>query len=312
MNLDPRFDGQIQGVAGDEAAALVAAGVLVLDVRTPGEFTGLGHIPGARLLPVHLSAAAPAVVPAADSPVLVCCEHAVRSRVTARLLAQAGFTRVYELAHGMAEWPGAREYDEPAAFGPSSWLLDNADLLPKGGRTLDVACGAGRHALLLSAAGFEVMAIDRDREAIARLRTHADRLGLALRTAVIDLERDGDAVAAAAVSVAATAAAADADAEVEVDVDVALASHAYDLIIVTRYLHRPLMPRLVQALAPGGTLVYETFLDQQAERGHPTNPAFLLKPGELPALVQPLETLRAREGEFDGAMLSSIVARASA
>ena len=83
----------------------------------------------------------------------------------------------------------------------------------------------------------------------------------------------------------------------------------FDLIVVTRYLHRPLFPRLVEALAPGGVLVYETFLVGQAERGHPRNPAFLLEPGELLRLVHPLEVLRSREGDFDGAMLASVVAR---
>lgn len=311
MNLDPRFDRQIQGVAGGAAVALVEGGVLVLDVRTPEEFTGLGHIPGAKLLPVHLSAAAPALLPGPDSPVLVCCEHAVRSRATARLLAQAGFTRVYELEHGMAEWAGARAFDEPSPFGPSSWLLDNGDLLPRGGRTLDVACGAGRHALLLSAAGFDVTAIDRDGDALDRLRTHAARLELSLRAEAIDLERGfADSADPADSSDADVDAQADAEAKPAASMAAILGPRAYDLIIVTRYLHRPLMPRLVQALAPGGTLVYETFLEQQAERGHPTNPAFLLKPGELASLVQPLDVLRAREGEFDGAMLASIVARA--
>ena len=71
----------------------------------------------------------------------------------------------------------------------------------------------------------------------------------------------------------------------------------------------PLFPRLVKAVAPGGVLVYETFLVSQAERGHPRNPAFLLEPGELPRLVHPLEVLRSREGDFDGAMLASVVAR---
>ena len=112
----------------------------------------------------------------------------MRSRFAARLLAQAGFTRVYELAHGMAGWTGDREYDEAPLFGPSPWLIENADLLPQGGRALDVACGAGRHALLLAAAGFDVTAIDRDTAALDRLRLHSERLGLQLKTEVIDLE----------------------------------------------------------------------------------------------------------------------------
>jgi rhodanese-related sulfurtransferase len=285
MQLDPDFDDKVRRVSGREAAALVDAGVMVLDVRSPGEFTGLGHIPGAKLLPVDLSASAPAMIADVETPVMVTCEHAVRSKFTTRLLAQAGFTKVYELAHGMAGWSGDREYDEAPLFGPSSWLVENADVLPRGGRVLDVACGAGRHALLLASAGFDVTAIDRDAALIDRLRHHAERLGLHLETEVIDLERD-DAPPPAV-----------------------LAADAYDLVLVTRYLHRPLFPHLVRSLALGGTLIYETFLEQQAERGHPKNPAFLLKPGELSTLIAPLTILRQREGDYDGALLSSIVAR---
>src|SRR5262245_61514137 len=169
MNLDPSFDEQVRRVRGAEAAELVDAGATVLDVRTLGEFTTLGHIPGARLLPVQLAAAAPATLDP-DAPVLVCCEHAVRSRVAARLLAQAGFTEVYELAGGMALWTGDRTYDAADISGPASWLLENADLLRPSGRVLDVACGRGRHALLLAAAGFDVSAVDRDHEALNRLQ----------------------------------------------------------------------------------------------------------------------------------------------
>jgi rhodanese-related sulfurtransferase len=284
VQLDPDFDEKVQRVAGPDAAALVDAGVMVLDVRSPEEFTGLGHIPGAKLLPVHLSASAPAMIAEAATPVLVTCEHAVRSKFTSRLLAQAGFTHVYELAHGMAAWGGARDYDDAALFGPSPWLVDNADLLPQRGRALDVACGAGRHALLLAAAGFAVTAIDRDAATITRLSQQAERLGLPVETEVVDLETSTTPPPV-------------------------LAPGAYDLIIATRYLHRPLFPHLIGALAPGGTLIYETFLEQQAERGHPKNPAFLLKPGELSTLVAPLSILRQREGDHDGPLISSIVAR---
>ena len=281
MQLDSRFDTQVRRVAGEQAAALVDAGATVLDVRTPDEFTALGHIPGARLLPVHLSASAPAVLDDLDRPVLVCCEHAVRSRFTARLLAQAGFTAVHELADGMAGWRGARAFDLAPMSGPAPWLVDNIDLLPGAGQALDVACGRGRHALLLAAAGFTVTAVDRDEDALDRLRAHAMRLELDVRVEAIDLEAPA----------------------------VVLEAARFDLVVVTRYLHRPLVPHLVDALSPGGILVYETFLAGQAERGHPSNPAFLLEPGELGSLVHPLEILRSREGDFDGAMVSSVVAR---
>ncbi len=281
MHLDPAFDRHVTRVAGSEAEALVASGVRVLDVRTPQEYSGLGHIPGATLLPVQIVASAPAVLGDVETPVLVTCEHAVRSRMATRLLAQAGFTRVYELATGMAGWGGPREYAPEPVRGPSPWLLECGDLVPRAGRALDVACGRGRHALLLASAGLQVTAVDRDTAALARLQDQADRLGLPVTTRVVDLETGA----------------------------VELGDAMYDLVIVTRYLHRPLMPTLVRSVAPGGLLLYETFLAQQAERGHPTNPAFLLEPGELPRLVEPLSVLRQFEGEVDGNWVAAVAAR---
>lgn len=286
MQLDPACDRLVQRVAGADAEALVSSGATVLDVRTMGEFVGLGHIPGARLLPVNLMACAPAMLDAPDAPVLVCCEHAVRSRIAARLLAQAGFSQVFELADGMAAWSGPRVFAETAMSGPSAWLLENGDLLPSGGRALDVACGGGRHALLLAAAGFDVTAVDRDADALDRLRGYASRLRLKLDVHEVDLEVE--------------------------PIERAFAGWdggVYEVILVTRYLHRPLVPALVPKLSRKGTLLYDTFLEAQAERGRPTNPAFLLKPGELAQLIAPLAIVRSREGEFDGAMVSSVAAR---
>jgi hypothetical protein len=67
----------------------------------------------------------------------------------------------------------------------------------------------------------------------------------------------------------------------------------------------------VAALRPGGVLVYETFTRAQAARGKPTNPAFLLEPGELIELVRPLEVLADREGDYEGRMVASVIARRS-
>ena len=55
-------------------------------------------------------------------------------------------------------------------------------------------------------------------------------------------------------------------------------------------------------------MFYETFTTRQAERGHPKNPDFLLRDGELAELMGPLTMVRAREGEFDGRFVGSIVA----
>jgi hypothetical protein len=68
------------------------------------------------------------------------------------------------------------------------------------------------------------------------------------------------------------------------------------------------MPAIVDAVAPGGVLIYETFIRCQALRGHPANPAFLLEPGELALLVAPMVVIRSREGDYDGTLVSAVVA----
>ncbi len=279
-------DRTVRRVHGDEAAALLASGgITVLDVRTPGEHARLGHLPGARLLPVDLVMAAPAVLPEDGRPLLVYCEHGVRSAHAAGVLAAAGLGPIYDLAGGMAAWRGAREFGPASIDGPAGWLLDNLDVLRPGMRVLDVAAGRGRHALLLAGAGLTVTAIDRDEARMTRLAEVAARLGLSIETQVRDLEAP----------------------------DVDLGDGVYDFVVVTNYLHRPLMPAIVRAVAPGGVLLYETFTTAQAARGKPTNPAFLLAPEELPRLVAPLAVTRQREGEVDGRMVASVVAiRASA
>jgi len=163
---------------------------------------------------------------------------------------------------------------------PARWLVDHAHVLPLTGDALDVACGNGRNAFWLAARGLRTVAIDRDAAAIAGIRETAERQRLPLRADIADLET-GEATLPVA---------------------------AYDLIVAVHYLHRPLFPALRAALRPGGILVYETFTRGQAQRGKPTNPAFLLEPGELRALVAPLEVLVEREGDFEGKMLASVIA----
>jgi|SRR5687768_1410792 len=164
---------------------------------------------------------------------------------------------------------------------PTRWLVDHQRLLPNAGTALDVACGRGSNAIWLALRGLETLAIDRDIAALVDLGAQVERLGLPLKTAVIDLERE----------------------------DARLPPAAFDVVVVVRYLHRPLFPVLTEAVRPGGVLVYETFTREQAARGKPTNPAFLLEPGELRALVAPLEVLVEREGDFEGKMLASVIAR---
>lgn len=136
--------------------------------------------------------------------------------------------------------------------GASLWVRRFAPLIPSGGRVLDLACGYGRHVRWLAAQGFQVLAADRDAGA---LRTLADEPNVTVHE--VDLESGvwpfPDAAFAGA--------------------------------IVTNYLHRPLFPKLLDSLAPGGVLIYETFARGNERYGRPSNPSFLLEPGELLAVV---------------------------
>lgn len=164
---------------------------------------------------------------------------------------------------------------------PAEWLERHAPLLPASGRALDVACGRGRHARWLAARGLDVDAVDVDPGAVAALNSEARARGLSIHARAADLESGADGLPLA----------------------------TYDVVVVTCYLHRPLFPALLAALRPGGLLIYETFTRAQARRGKPTNPAFLLEPGELRRLVAPLEILGEREGVFDNRDVASVVAR---
>jgi tellurite methyltransferase len=265
----------------EEAARLLAQGALALDVRTEREHEESGHLPGSLLLPLPLVSSGPAVLPEDGRPVIVYCDNGIRSRRAAAFLGDAGVPGVHHLRGGLAAWSGERVHGATPVCGPSPWLVTHVGIAPRGARTLDVACGRGRHALLLAGAGYPVRAIDRDSDQIAALRAAALRLRLPLEAEVVDLESG----------------------------EVSLGESEWELVLVFRYLHRALFPALVRALRPGGLLLYETYTAEPARRGGPTNPDFLLEPGELPRLVAPLEVIRQREGVFDGKPVASVVAR---
>ncbi len=135
---------------------------------------------------------------------------------------------------------------------PSAWVRRFAPLMPRG-QALDLACGGGRHARLLASLGLEVLAVDRDPQALAATA------GKRIHTLAFDLER----------------------ADAESDPAFPLRDGRFSGIVVTNYLHRPLLPRLLSALAEGGVLIYETFAQGNGQFGKPSNPDFLLEPGEL-------------------------------
>lgn len=131
---------------------------------------------------------------------------------------------------------------------PSRWVRRFAPLVPPG-EVLDLACGSGRHARLFAALGHPVLAVDRDPDALAAAA------GQGITVMQYDLEAEGAAFP--------------------------FQAGRFAGIVVTNYLHRPLMAQLMAALAPGGVLVYETFALGNEAFGKPSNPAFLLRPGEL-------------------------------
>ena len=150
----------------------------------------------------------------------------------------------------------------------SLWVKRFLPYIKSGGCVLDLACGGGRHSLLLHAAGYRVEAVDRDAGAQAEISAKAP--GISTRAA--DLEAgpwpyDG---------------------------------RRFDGIVVTNYLFRPLLPLLLDALAEGGVLIYETFMAGNERFGKPSNPAFLLRPGELLDVVHGrLTVLAFEQGEVD-------------
>ena len=142
-----------------------------------------------------------------------------------------------------------------------------AALLPSGGSVLDVACGSGRHARWLAAQGFDVTGVDRDADALASLAPQ-------VRIVVADIENgpwpfDG---------------------------------RRFDAIVVTNYLWRPLWPPLRASLAAGGVLIYETFALGNDAFGKPSNPNFLLRPGELLEQCRGLHIVAYEDGVLDAPM----------
>lgn len=125
--------------------------------------------------------------------------------------------------------------------------------MPAGGAVLDVACGGGRHTRFFRDRGHPVSAVDRDTGGVADLRDHPG----------VDI----------------------VEFDLEVGAPVPFRGRAFDGVVVTNYLHRPILPDIVGAVAAGGVLLYETFARGHERFGRPDRPDFLLEPGELLAAV---------------------------
>jgi SAM-dependent methyltransferase len=144
---------------------------------------------------------------------------------------------------------------------PCAWVQRWAHLIRPAGRVLDVACGAGRHMHWLAGLGHPVIGVDRNAEALALAAP-------AGQTVLADIENG----------------------------PWPFTGQTFDAVVVTHYLWRPLLPRVVQSISEGGVLIYETFAAGNETVGRPSRPDFLLQPGELLRVTADLRTVAFEEG----------------
>ena len=174
-----------------------------------------------------------------------------------------------------------RAQAEPSA--PSPFVVSLGDLLPRSGRALDVAGGAGRHALWLARRGLEVTLADVSDVALESARRAAAAEGLHIATVQVDLET------------------------------APIPPGPWDLILCTFYLNRPLFASFAAALAPGGWLVVSHATRSNLLKNAKPGADHLLEDGELPGLFRGLEVVRSEEGWQDsGRHEARLVARRSA
>ncbi len=144
---------------------------------------------------------------------------------------------------------------------PSDWVRRWTHLVPPGSTVLDVACGMGRHLRWLRAQGYAVVGVDMSQQALSAC------VGLG-ELVCADLENG----------------------------PWPFAGRSFGAVVVTNYLWRPLFPALVQSLAPGGVLIYETFAQGNESVGRPARPEFLLRPGELLQVCADLHIVAYEDG----------------
>ncbi len=148
---------------------------------------------------------------------------------------------------------------------PSAWVQRWSHLVRPGGTVLDVACGHGRHLRWFAQRGHPVTGVDRSAEAIVAVASLGTMLQADIENGPWPLLQDGQ-------------------------------PQAFDAVVVTNYLWRALFPVLLQSLAPGGVLIYETFTAGNETVGKPSRPDFLLQPGELLDVCRPLRVAAYEDG----------------
>lgn len=289
MNPGDRFkpigaDALYQKLAMGESFCLI-------DVRTESEYAE-AHIPGSILMPLHELPARITEIPNGGTPIAIVAEHGHRSFSACSVLAEHGYHDLFNLDGGIERWPGPLaagingEHLPHQLIAPTPWLVENFHFLPMG-LALDIAMGNGRNAIFLATRGFDVDGVDVDPDVVAQARATARRFHAPIRAIIGNVE-DGTHI---------------------------IPMEAYEVIVVFNFLHRPLFRDIRDGLKPGGVVVFQTYLEEQIKFGKPSNPAHLLKAGELAQVFADFEILRVNE-RVDAAVpggplcaLAGIVAR---
>ncbi|MFI5093854.1 MAG: class I SAM-dependent methyltransferase [Candidatus Acidiferrales bacterium] len=198
----------------------------------------------------------------------------------------------------VTEWDARHRQAAESAPGEAASIVSEwLPLLPNG-PALDIACGTGRHAILLAAQGRSVMAIDWSAAGLDVLESRAQRAKLPVRR--------GDVAALAEPAKPRMHGIQLIQANLE---EIRLPADSFFVIICLQYLQRSLFPQMARALRPGGLLLFETYTRAQLDyAGGPRNPAHLLEPGELRTAFPELHVLFYRELNA-GQGIASLVAK---
>jgi len=270
-------------VADDGGVAEIPCGnPALIDLRSEAEFLR-GHWPGAANFPWEQLPGRAHELPPKDAALRVADSDPQRAHHAAEWLRRRGHhVEIVPLDPLQLTETGHRQV---RLWQPNPFLveaLERTGAPRRDRRALDLACGSGRDAVYLALAGWDVLAVDILPDALDRARDLARRNGVNITTERSDLETGAT-----------------------------LRPGQFDLVVVFRYLHRPLFGALREAVAAGGYIVYETFHGKTLETGRPPrNPAHLLQSGELANAFDGFEIVIARDAvERDGRYVSSVLAR---
>ncbi|MAZ66641.1 MAG: hypothetical protein CMF25_05990 [Kangiellaceae bacterium] len=272
--------------------ALVNQPICIVDLRNTSDFVE-NHIAKSISIPCHQLAERLFELPSKAHPLWVVGE-ARSIEVATDFLSQRGYHIQGETAVENIDWKWlssirARQFggEMPVLWHPTPILKKYHHLIAQHRQTtpttaLDLGCGSGRDALYLSMLGCDTTGLDIRQDLLDKAVVMAEQYDCQFTPWCVDIEAEPHL----------------------------LSPNCYDIIVVFRYLHRPLFPYIKQALKPGGLIFYQTFM-QGAERfGKPKNPRYLLQGGELTQTFSDYKVIvKVEENLHDGRPISSLVAQ---